>query len=111
MQNDLSQQMINLLEKEELPYADDASSSTSRFRGLPKSKKFFPEESINLLERYKPEIREKRIADRFQENIETAKTMGTGLLVGTLALPSDVIEGVNFVNDYLVLCNKNMYPH
>ena len=101
MQNDLSQQMINLLEKEELPYADDASSSTSRFRGLPKSKKFFPEESINLLERYKPEIREKRIADRFQENIETAKTMGTGLLTGTLALPSDVIEGVNFVNDYL----------
>jgi hypothetical protein len=101
MQNDLSQQMINLLEKEELPYADDASSSTSRFRGLPKSKKFFPEESINLLERYKPEIREKRIADRFQENIETAKTMGTGLLTGTLALPSDVIEGVNFVNNYL----------
>jgi len=101
MQNDLSQQMINLLEKEELPYADDASSSTLRFRALPKSKKFFPEESINLLERYKPEIREKRIADRFQENIETAKTMGTGLLTGTLALPSDVIEGVNFVNDYL----------
>ena len=50
--------MINLLEKEELFYADDASSSTSRFRGLPKSKKFFPEESINL-QKDMSEIREK----------------------------------------------------
>ena len=40
----------SLLEKEELPYADDATAATSRIRGMPKSKRFIPEESLNLLE-------------------------------------------------------------
>ena len=98
---DLSEQMTSLLEKEELPYADDATAATSRIRGMPKSKKFFPKESINLLESYKPEIREQRQAETLDKNIEKMKSVGTGLLTGFAGLPSDVIEGVNFVNDFL----------
>jgi hypothetical protein len=98
---DLSEQMTSLLEKEELPYADDATAATSRIRRMPKSKKFFPEESINLLESYKPEIREQRQAETLDENIGKMKSVGTGLLTGFAGLPSDVIEGVNFVNDFL----------
>ena len=98
---DLSEQMTSLLEKEELPYADDATAATSRIRRMPKNKKFFPEESINLLESYKPEIREQRQAKTSDENVEKMKSVGTGLLTGFAGLPSDVIEGVNFVNDFL----------
>ena len=98
---DLNEQMTSLLEKEELPYADDATAATSRIRGMPKSKRFIPEESLNLLESYKPEIKEKRIEEKFAKNIDTAKSMGTGLATGIFGLPSDVLEGVNFVNDYL----------
>jgi len=98
---DLNEQMTSLLEKEELPYADDATAATSRIRGMPRSKRFIPEESLNLLESYKPEIKEKRIEEKFAKNIDTAKSMGTGLLTGFAGLPSDVLEGVNFVNDYL----------
>ena len=94
-------QMLQLLGNEELPYADDASASIARTRGIPKSKKFIPEESLNLLETYKPEIKEKRIDDKYAKNIDTAKSMTTGLLTGFAGLPSDVLEGVNFVNDYL----------
>ena len=93
--------MLQLLGNEELPYADDASASIARTRGIPKSKKFIPEESLNLLETYKPEIKEKRIDDKYAKNIDTAKSMTTGLLTGFAGLPSDVLEGVNFVNDYL----------
>ena len=98
---DLNEQMTSLLEKEELPYADDATAATSRIRGMPRSKRFIPEESLNLLESYKPEIKEKRIEEKFAKNIDTAKSMGTGLATGIFGLPSDVLEGVNFVNDYL----------
>ena len=98
---DLSEQMAGLLEKEELPYADDATAATSRIRGMPKNKRFIPEESLNLLESYKPEIKEARQEAKFEENKETAKSIGTGLLTGFAGLPSDVLEGVNFVNDYL----------
>ena len=98
---DLNEQMTSLLEKEELPYADDATAATSRIRGMPKSKRFIPEESLNLLESYKPEIKEKRIEEKFAKNIDTAKSMGTGLATGIFGLPSDILEGVNFVNDYL----------
>ena len=98
---DLNEQMTSLLETEELPYADDASSSITRTRGIPKSKPFNPVESQALLESYKPKIKEARQEAKFQENKETAKSIGTGLLTGFAGLPSDVIEGVNFVNDYL----------
>ena len=98
---DLNEQMTSLLETEELPYADDASSSITRTRGIPKSKPFNPIESQALLESYKPEIKEARQEAKFEENKETAKSIGTGLLTGFAGLPSDVLEGVNFVNDYL----------
>ena len=98
---DLNEQMTSLLETEELPYADDASSSITRTRGIPKSKPFNPVESQALLESYKPEIKEARQEAKFEENKETAKSIGTGLLTGFAGLPSDVLEGVNFVNDYL----------
>ena len=98
---DLNEQMTSLLETEELPYADDASSSITRTRGIPKSKPFNPVESQALLESYKPEIKEARQEAKLEENKETAKSIGTGLLTGFAGLPSDVIEGVNFVNDYL----------
>jgi hypothetical protein len=98
---DLNEQMTSLLETEELPYADDASSSITRTRGIPKSKPFNPVESQALLESYKPEIKEARQEAKFEENKETAKSIGTGLLTGFAGLPSDVLEGVNFVTDYL----------
>ena len=98
---DLNEQMTSLLETEELPYADDASSSITRTRGIPKSKPFNPVESQALLESYKPKIKEARQEAKLEENKETAKSIGTGLLTGFAGLPSDVIEGVNFVNDYL----------
>ena len=101
MPSDLSEQMMNLLEKEYLPFADDASASLSRVRRMPKNKKFFPEESINFLEKNKPELREKRISEKIDENIQTSKRMGIGLITGIGALPSDAIEGVNFINDLL----------
>ena len=108
---DLNEQMTSLLEKEELPYADDATAATDyitkpfaretrKYASSP-SKPFNPIESQALLESYKPEIKEKRQEDRFEENIDTAKSIGTGLATGIFGLPSDVIEGVNFVNDYL----------
>ena len=50
MPSDLSEQMMNLLEKEYLPFADDATASLSRVRRMPKNKEFFPEESLDLLE-------------------------------------------------------------
>ena len=56
----VEEQMLQLLENEELPYADDASASIARNRRIPKSKKFIPEESRNLLEAYKPEIKQQR---------------------------------------------------
>jgi len=62
---DLSEQMTSLLETEELPYADDASSSITRTRGIPKSKPFNPVESQALLESYKPEIKEERLDAKF----------------------------------------------
>ena len=95
------EQMLQLLEKEELPYADDASASITRTRRMPKNKKFVPEESLNLLEAYKPELREQRQAKTLDENVEKMKSVGTGLLTGFAGLPSDIIEGVNFVNDFL----------
>ena len=95
------EQMLQLLEKEELPYADDASASITRTRRMPKNKKFVPEESLNLLETYKPELREQRQAKTKAENVEKMKSVGTGLLTGFAGLPSDIIEGVNFVNDFL----------
>jgi len=98
---DLNEQMTSLLETEELPYADDASSSITRTRGIPKSKPFNPVESQALLESYKPEIKEARQEAKFKENKETAKSIGTGLATGIFGLPSDVLEGVNFVTDYL----------
>ena len=108
---DLNEQMTSLLEKEELPYADDATAATDyitkpfaretrKYAGSP-SKAFNPVESQALLESYKPKIKEKRQEDRFEENINTAKSIGTGLATGIFGLPSDIIEGVNFVNDYL----------
>ena len=108
---DLNEQMTSLLEKEELPYADDASAATdyitkpyakdTRKYALSPSKPFNPIESQALLEAYKPEIKEARQEDRFEKNVDTAKSIGTGLLTGFAGLPSDVLEGVNFVNDYL----------
>ena len=56
MPSDLSEQMMNLLEKEYLPFADDATASLSRVRRMPKNKEFFPEESLDLLEKNKPEL-------------------------------------------------------
>ena len=108
---DLNEQMTSLLEKEELPYADDATAATDyitkpfaretrKYAGSP-SKPFNPIESQALLESYKPKIKEKRQEDRFEENIDTAKSIGTGVLTGFAGLPSDILEGVNFVNDYL----------
>ena len=101
MPSDLSEQMMNLLEKEYLPFADDATASLSRVRRMPKNKEFFPEESLDLLEKNKPELREKRISEKIDENIQTSKRMGTGLITGIAALPSDAIEGVNYINDLL----------
>ena len=95
------EQMLDLLEREELPYADDASASIKRVRRMPKNKRFIPEESLNLLESYKPKIREERQAKTRDENVEKMKSVGTGLLTGFAGLPSDIIEGVNFVNDFL----------
>jgi len=108
---DLNEQMTSLLEKEELPYADDASAATDyitkpfarqtrKYASSP-SKPFNPIESQALLESYKPKIKEARQEAKLEENKETAKSIGTGLLTGFAGLPSDVIEGVNFVNDYL----------
>ena len=95
------EQMLDLLEREELPYADDASASMKRVRRMPKNKRFIPEESLNLLESYKPELREERQAKTKAENVEKMKSVGTGLLTGFAGLPSDIIEGVNFINDFL----------
>jgi len=108
---DLNEQMTSLLETEELPYADDATAATDyitkpfarqtrKYASSP-SKPFNPIESQALLESYKPEIKEARQEAKFQENKETAKSIGTGLATGIFGLPSDVLEGVNFVNDYL----------
>jgi len=108
---DVNEQMTSLLEKEELPYADDATAATDyitkpfaretrKYASSP-SKPFNPIESQALLESYKPEIKEARQEYKSEENKETAKSIGTGLATGFFGLPSDVLEGVNFVNDYL----------
>jgi len=101
------EQMLKLLENEELPYADDASASIARTRRIPKSKKFIPQESRNLLESYKPEIKEQRLSDTIDKNIDTSKKIGTGLITGTGALPAEAIEVSSMVNDFMATYGNN----
>ena len=103
----VEEQMLQLLENEELPYADDASASIARNRRIPKSKKFIPEESRNLLEAYKPEIKQQRLSDTLDKNIDTSKKIGTGLITGTAALPSEAVDVSNMVNDFMATYGNN----
>ena len=103
----VQEQMLQLLENEELPYADDASASIARTRRIPKSKKFFPQESRNLLEAYKPEIKQQRLSDTLDKNIDTSKKISTGLITGTAALPSEAVDVSNMVNDFMAKYGNN----
>ena len=97
----LNEQMTSLLETEELPYADDASASIARTRGIPKSKAFYPVESIQKLESWNSGMKQEKLDAKIDENIQNAKEIGTGLATGAFGLPSDILEGVNYINDFM----------
>ena len=97
----LNEQMTSLLETEELPYADDASASIERTRGIPKSKAFYPVESIQKLESWNSGMKQEKLDAKIDENIQNAKEIGTGVFTGFAGLPSDILEGVNYINDFM----------
>ena len=110
------EQMLKLLENEELPYADDASAgqkrdspfamyARSQQRKLTdeqalaaKEKPLDVTESFNLLKANKPQY-DTTTDDMLEKGLNKFKSVGTGVLTGTLALPSDVISISSFLAD------------
>jgi len=112
----VEEQMLQLLENEDLPYADDASAGQKR--GSPfamyarsQKRKLTDEEalaakdepldvteSFNLLKANKPQY-DTTTDDMLKEGFNKWKSVGTGVLTGTLAIPSDIISVSSFLAD------------
>ena len=112
----VEEQMLQLLENEDLPYADDASAGQkqgSPFAMYARSQKrkltdeealaakdepLDVTESFNLLKANKSQY-DTTTDDMLKEGFNKWKSVGTGVLTGTLAIPSDIISVSSFLAD------------